>query len=137
MTLSLRESEKQMTAPFPLQKFGYFILTGVSISKALGGSFVFLDLTYWKFGDMPDLELQDPLSYNASLGRSFKGSKYSFLASFSGYTKIIKDVAPLAQVGVALTRRLDSRHNISMSTEFGITESTPDFLISFGWIIEY
>ncbi len=110
---------------------------GLSLSKLLGGNFVFLDLTYWVLGDMPDLELQDPLSYNVSLGRSFEGGKYSLLASFSGYSKIIEEVAPLAEVGAALTRRLDLRHHISMSAEFGVTESTPDFFISFGWMIAY
>jgi len=108
---------------------------GVSLTKAVGGNFVFVDVSYWVLGDLPDLELQDPVAYGVTLGRPLAGGKLAVLASFLGYTEIIEDADPPAQVGFALTYRLASGRSLSASMVFGLTESSPDFSVSLGWRI--
>jgi len=108
---------------------------GVSLAKTVGNNFVFVDMIYWVLGDLPDLELGDPLAYSIALGRPLAGGKFAVLASLSGYTEITDDTDPPAQLGLALTYRLASGRNLSGGAVFGLTESSPDFLLSFGWEI--
>jgi len=108
---------------------------GLSIAKTLAGNFVFVEATYWFLGDLPELELKDPITYSFGLGRPLANSKFSALASFSGSTEILDDVDPPAQVGIALTYQLDSRRSLSGSLMFGVRESSPDFSVVFGWRI--
>lgn len=108
---------------------------GVSLTKAVGGNFVFVDVTYWVLGDLPDLELQDPVAYSVTLCRPLTGGRFAVLASFLGYTEIIEDADPPAQVNLALTYRLASGRSLSASMVFGVRESSPDFSVSLGWRI--
>lgn len=108
---------------------------GMSLAKAVGRNFAFVDITYWVLGDLPDLELKDPVAYSVAVGRPLANGKYSVLVSFSGYTEILNDVDPPAQVGIGLTYRLDSGPSLTGSLAFGVTDSNPDFSVAFGWDI--
>jgi len=110
---------------------------GLSISKALGKTFVFVDLSYWIMGDLPELELKDTLSYSIALGQSLAGGKFALLASYSGYTQIIADVEPPSIIGLGLSYRIDSKKSFIVNSTFGLTESTPDFSVSLGWRIGF
>lgn len=110
--------------------------TGISLIKSLDCNFVFIDLSYWVLGDLPDLELKDPIGYSIAFGRSLASGKCSGLISFSGYSEIINDVEPSAQVGVGLTYRLESKAKLTGGLSLGVTDSAPDFLVSLGWGIE-
>jgi len=108
---------------------------GLSLAKAVGGSFVFADMAYWILGDLPDLELQNPVAYSIAAGRLFAAGKIGLLASLSGYTRILEDIDPPVQIGLGINYRLDSKRSLNGSAAFGVTESTPDFSISVGWSI--
>lgn len=108
---------------------------GLSLSKAFGKTFVFVDLSYWIMGDLPELELKDTVSYGIALGQSLAGGKFALLASFSGYTRIIAEVEPPSVVGLGLSYRIDSKKSFMVNSTFGLTESTPDFSVSLGWRI--
>lgn len=114
---------------------GWDVGGGVSISKALGRQFVFLDLAYWSLGDMEDLALRDPVSYSLAVGRFSRSRRVGVLASLSGYTEIIAGVDPPIQAGLGLSYFLDAEagHALSGSASLGLTESTTDFSVSFGW----
>lgn len=109
--------------------------SGVSLSKNVGSRFVFLDLMYWRLGDMPDLEFLDPVAYNVAVGQPLGGGRYAILASLSGYSTVVDGMDPPVQLGIALTRMLESRRSIHLSAEFGLTGSAPDLLLSVGWQI--
>ena len=106
---------------------------GVSLSKVLGRQLVFIDVMYWYLGDMEDLELKDPISYSVAIGRPLWGGKVGVLVSLSGYTEVIADIDPPIQAGLGLTYALGTGNGLSSSVAFGLTESTPDVSLSFGW----
>ncbi len=108
---------------------------GISLSKKAGSVFLFLDLNYWKLGDLPELELKDPLSYSLSVGKPLSGGKYALLVSYSGCTRIISEVEPPSFLGIGFSYRVDSRGSLMVNASFGLSESVPDFTVSLGWTI--
>jgi hypothetical protein len=60
---------------------------GLSLAKGFGRTLVLLEAAYWMLGDSPDMELEDPVALNASVGRAFGG-----MAMF-GLTESTSDVS--------------------------------------------
>ncbi len=108
---------------------------GVSIAKRIRGSTLLVDMTYWVLGDLEELELENPVVYGVSLGRTLYGGKTSVLLSFSGSSRIMEGLDPPVQLGLGVGYSLKSGSSILGSVGFGITETTPDFSISLGWQI--
>ncbi len=106
---------------------------GLSFAKNVGRTLVLVDLVYWFLGDLPDLELKDPVSYAVSLGRPLGDGRVSLLASLAGYTEIVPGVDPALQLGFGLSYLVGFERSLSASAGFGLTESTPDISLSVGW----
>jgi len=110
---------------------------GLSLSKALGKTFLFVDMYYWMLGDLPDLELKDTVSYSIALGQPLSGGKYALLVSYSGSTNIISEVAPPSFLGFGFSYRIDAKKSLMLNASLGLTESVPDFSVSLGWNIGF
>jgi len=110
---------------------------GLSLSKALGKTFLFLDIYYWMLGDLPDLELKDTVSYSIALGQPLSGGKYALLISYSGSTNIINEVASPSFLGFGFSYRIDAKKSLMLNASLGLTESVPDFSVSLGWNIGF
>jgi len=108
---------------------------GLSLVKGFGRSLFLIDVTYWVLGDLPDLELHDPVAYSFAAGHTLAAGKYAVLASFSGYSRVLDDVDPTAQVGIGASYSLNSGATLSGNVALGVTESTPDISVSLGWQI--
>lgn len=108
---------------------------GLSITRGFGTTFVFVDVAYWVLGDLPDLELQDPVAYSLAVGRALGAGRWGLLGSISGFTRILPDTDPPLHVGLGLSRILEARRSLSAGVSFGLTESSPDVSASFGWRI--
>jgi hypothetical protein len=106
---------------------------GLSLAKQFGRRSVFADVAYWRFGDLPELELKDGLAYGIAYGQVLATGRWSVLASFSGGTSILDGMDPPMQVGIGVNRLLQSGRSLSVSTGFGLTETAPDFSVSVGW----
>ncbi len=106
---------------------------GVSLSKSFGRTMLFTDVAYWVLGDLPDLELKDPLAYSFGLGQMLPGGRVGLLASMSGYTRILEGVDPPAQISLGLSYLLGSGRSLMGSAAFGLSESSSDISLSFGW----
>ena len=135
LTLSLRGDLKVPVADVD-QGFGTGQAdfgAGGSVSKQLGDAYVFTDLEYWVFGDMPDLELNNALSYAAGVGH-VSGS-VGVSAMLSGYTRILEGTDPPMTVsgGLSVFPGQTGRTGISVTAAAGLTESSPDFSLSAGW----
>jgi len=135
VTLSLRGDLKLPVADVD-QGFGTGqtdVGVGGSVSRQLGDAYVFTDLEYWAFGDMPDLELKNALSYAAGIGH-VSGS-VGVNAMFSGYTRILEGTDPPMTIsgGLSVFPGQTGRTGISFSAAAGLTESSPDFSLSAGW----
>ena len=110
---------------------------GLSLSKALGKTFLFVDMYYWMLGDLPDLELKDTVSYSIALGQPLSGGKYSLLVSYSGSTNIISEVAPPSFLGFGFSYRIDAKKSLMLNASLGLTESAPGLSVSLGWNIGF
>ena len=137
VTLSLRGDLKVPVADAD-QGFGTGqadVGAGGSVSRQLGDAYIFTDLEYWAFGDMPDLELKNALSYAAGVGH-VSGS-VGVSAMFSGYTRILEGTDPPMTVsgGLSVFPGETGRTGISFTAAAGLTESSPDFSLSAGWTL--
>ncbi len=108
---------------------------GISLSKVFSRNLVLAEMTYWVLGDLPELELKNPVGYSVAIGRPIASGKLSVLVSFSGSSEIVNDVEPPAQVGIGLNHRFSSGPSLNGGISIGVTESAPDFSVSFGWSI--
>jgi hypothetical protein len=108
---------------------------GLSTSISAGGFLFLAEGIYWFLGDLPGLELKDVLSYGLSAGRLFSGGSIGLIASFIGYTRTIDDVDPPMQASLGFTYLQDSGRSLNGSCAAGLTESTSDISVSFGWQI--
>lgn len=105
---------------------------GTAVALAAGRTLVFGDLSYWRYGDLPDLELKDGLSFGAGIGRPI-GDRWSVLASVSGSQEIIEGVDPYAAVTLAGGYLVGSAHSVNVGIGFGLTESAADVSLYMGW----
>lgn len=109
---------------------------GASLSQRLGEYFLYLNLMKWWFGDMPDLELEDPLSYSVGLSRSLGQGKWFINSTFSGYTEIIKDYDPPLNLGFGLGFFASDRVSLNGTFSLGLSESSADQSFGVGWNIK-
>lgn len=106
---------------------------GMALSKSFGRTMLFTDLAYWVLGDLSDLELKDPLAYSFGLGQALAGGRVGLIASLFGYTQILEGVDPPVQLSFGLSYLLGSGRSLMGSAAFGLSESSPDIALSFGW----
>jgi hypothetical protein len=106
---------------------------GVSLAKQRGRHSVFVDVAYWRFGDLPDLELKDGVAYGVGYGQVLGTGRWSVLASVSGWTSILDGADPPVRVGLGLSRLLTPGRSLSLIAGVGLTETAPDVSIALGW----
>ncbi|HKK26576.1 MAG TPA: hypothetical protein VKB18_00680 [Gemmatimonadota bacterium] len=105
----------------------------LSVGGRLGSTFLFGEVGYWVLGDMPDLQLQNPVSYSVGVGRRIGNGDLAVLASLSGYTRILAETDPPLDVGGGLSYRLADGRSLSLGVSVGLSESSPDLSLSVGW----
>ncbi|MDY7093009.1 MAG: hypothetical protein SX243_08565 [Acidobacteriota bacterium] len=115
---------------------------GLTLANRLGRSLLLADLGYWVYGDLPDLELEDGLSYSLGLGRSWAEGRYSALASIFGATEIIDGAEAPLQASLTLNRSLGAgtkaaARSLSLTVGAGLSDASPDFSIAAGWRIRW
>lgn len=101
--------------------------TGAALALGSGSTFVFANLGWWHLGDMPELELKDPLLFGLALGRSFGHGAWSLLASWSGSTPMIDGVEANHSIGLACNISIGEGRSLSAGLSRGLTESGSDF----------
>jgi hypothetical protein len=106
---------------------------GISLNKVFSRNLVLAEMIYWVLGDPPELELKNLVDYIVAIGRPIANNKLSIFVSFSGSSEIVNDVEPPSQVGVGLGYQFSSGSNLNGSISIGVTDSAPDFSVSFGW----
>lgn len=106
---------------------------GSTLSRRFGSWFITVNVMYWHFGDMEDLELKPSLSYGAGVGKSFMEGKWLLMGSFSGMTQIIEDTDPPISAGLGIGYQVGPRINLNINTFVGLSESSSEFAFSGGW----
>lgn len=109
---------------------------GLSASQRVNKYFFVADLMKWWFGDLPDLELKDPITYSFGVGRSLAAGTWLVNASFNGYTEIIENYDPPMTLGFGIGYFASGRVSLNSTLSFGLTQSSSDFSIGFGWNVK-
>lgn len=109
---------------------------GLSLSQRIGNFFLIADFMKWWFGDLPDLELKDPVTYSLGLGKSLGDGNWLANITYSGYTEIIDGYDPPKSINIGIGHFLSQRVSINSSLALGLSESSSDFSLGFGWMIK-
>jgi hypothetical protein len=98
----------------------------------VGPVIAILDLAWWWYGDLPDLELRDGPSWGAGLALPVSRALWgSVMASGAGRVVETAD-APLS-LAVGLSRSRPGTGSLSLTAGIGLSETAPDFTLSLGW----
>lgn len=108
--------------------FGVSLAVGRSLGTWGGLS---LEGSYWRLGDMPELELLDPVQ--GSLGIfAFLGEGWAGGTSLMASSAILDGYDPAVSLGVSLSR-VGLRRTMSVFGAVGFTETAPDFSAGLSW----
>ena len=92
-------------------------------------------VAFWHFGDMPELELKDALSYGIGIGRSFDHRSILVLYSLQGMTKVISGTEAPLSTGIGVSFNISENVMVNSNFGVGLSESTPDYSVGGGWSI--
>lgn len=98
-------------------------------------TYVFMDLSYWWYGDLPELELVDGLSYGVGVSRTVLDARGSLLLSFLGSDPIIDSLDRPASLGLGASYSTSPGRSVSGGFTVGLSESSPDFSVYVGWSV--
>ena len=105
----------------------------LGLSRRLGQAFLYADVGYWVYGDMPGVELADPVTYSAGVGLVPGGGRMGLLASVSGSSRILEGTDPPLELGLGVNFGFPERRSLGATISLGLTESSPDFSAGLGW----
>lgn len=105
---------------------------GATVALGAGPVLLFGDVSYWHYGDLPHLELQDGISYGAGLGTRVS-ERVSFLASVSGSRRVIATVAQPLYLTVTAGYRRGQAAGMSGGLSLGLTEAASELSAFVGW----
>jgi hypothetical protein len=106
---------------------------GATATVLLGPLFLMGDAGYWWYGDLPDLELADGLSWGAALAGFAFDRRVSLMATLSGSSRPIRTMDPPLNLGVGAGFRLIGEWRGNAGVSAGLTESAADLALYLGW----
>jgi len=109
--------------------------TGASAVLATGSTLFFGDLSYWRYGDLPELPLADGFGYAAGLSRPLLNARASVMVTVMGAQPLVPTAeAPLsASIGFGYIFPSGRMANLGLAA--GLSESTPDLSVTLGWSV--
>lgn len=138
----LRSVGLQVAAKAPLRSIESGVGTGawdmgVGTSAVVGGGglLAFADVSYWSFGDLPDMDLDPVWTWATSLSRAFSGGRLAVTASFTGSTSFVPSVEAPRSLGAGVLVFSPSGRSLSLGVAVGLSEAAPDLSVSMGWSV--
>lgn len=105
---------------------------GLAIRQLWAPYFVFASAGHMRLGDPDGVTYKDPLSLTFGAGRTWLDGRFSLLGYYESYTEIIAGFPPPRQIGIIASNRLLGGQTVTVGGTFGLTDSSPDVLVSFG-----
>lgn len=105
---------------------------GLAASLPFGSSALDLSAMYWSLGDMPDLVIDNPVSYDATLSHDF-GTRYSLFGSVWGSSRTFADTDAPLSVGVGTCVLREGTCALGVTLGAGLTNASPDFSVGLTW----
>jgi Putative MetA-pathway of phenol degradation len=107
---------------------------GVAVTaQASARDSLFGDVSYWVFGDMPDLAFRNALAYGFAYGRILRPERWSTLVSLNGMTRTLENAEAPIQLGFGLTRSFGIGRSLSFNLGVGLSETVPGLSAGLGW----
>lgn len=106
---------------------------GASATAAVGSVLLLGDLAYWWYGDLPELELRNGVSWGLAGAVAILDGRGTVMASLSGARRLAPTLDAPLSLGAALGYRLDSGWSVNGGLSAGLTESVPDLSLFVGW----
>lgn len=110
---------------------------GGSVAAPLGPVVIGLDATKWWLGDMPDLVIDDPVTYGATVTHYLAANRYSIFGTFWGASKTFADTDAPRQVGVGACRMYAGVCALGLTVSAGLTSSSPDIAVGMSWQVPF
>lgn len=111
---------------------------GLTVAHLVGRHQLSAAVEAWNLGDMPDLPLNNTLSYRVAYDSYIRSNRWSVSGAFSGWTTILDDVDPPMDISVGVARHFsDTRRTIGATASFGLTDSSPDIAVSLDWRLQF
>lgn len=111
------------------------VAAGGSLFTAMGGTSLFADLLFWKYGDPEGVDFEDTLSYSVGVGRLLGASRWSAMVSLAGFSKGLEGAAAPVQLNAALLTLISRRQSIAISAGFGLNDSSGGLSLGMSWRI--
>lgn len=105
---------------------------GAGLTFAAGRALLFVDASWWWYGDLPEMELLDGISWGAGAGVPV-GERWAFMASVAGAERVIATVEPYAAASLLGSRSFGDRASLNAGIGVGFTEASPDVSVFLGW----
>jgi len=106
---------------------------GLSMIVGSGRTLALGDVSYWHFGDLPELELKGSVLYSVGVSRSLWDARGSVVVTLAGASRIMDSVDPPLSLGVGLSYLPRAGRSLSLGASVGLTEASPDFSSWVGW----
>jgi len=106
---------------------------GTSVVLGAGSTLLFGDLSYWRYGDLPELVLNDGFGYAGGLSRPFLSTRASIMLTVMGAQSLVPTAEAPLSAGVGFGYIFPSGRTANIGFNAGLSESTPDLSITLGW----
>ncbi len=108
---------------------------GASTALAVAGVFVFADATYWHYGDLAELALQDGVTLGGGLAVPVS-SRVWISAMGSRSNRIIATAEPASSVSAGISYRTAGGTSWSILAGTGLSETAAGVVVSLGWRVD-
>lgn len=105
---------------------------GITLRKRMNSYLGFIDFGYWLLGDPPGANYKDPFTISAGMGRFFGYGRYGLMLYFGSYSNILPEIESNRQVSLGFNYRLNPGLSLTFITGAGLSETSPDLLVSGG-----
>jgi hypothetical protein len=107
---------------------------GISMTHLLGRHQISAAIEAWRLGDMPDLPLNNAVSYRVAYDTYLQLNRWSLSGAFSGWTSIMDGAVPPRDISIGVARHFGlARRSLGATASFGLTESSPDVAVALDW----
>lgn len=106
---------------------------GLSVVAGRGRILAFADVSYWSFGDLPDLALDGVWMWAAALSRSLRDGRLAITANATGSTSFVSSIDPPVSAGLGAVLFSPRGRSLSIMGSVGLTEAAADLSVSLSW----
>lgn len=105
---------------------------GLAFATEVGRGELLGELGWWRFGDLPDFEIDDSAVLWLAYGRPLSGD-WSWRLSASGWSNGFDGADAPAEAALSLRRHLSGGGRLSATVGAGLTDTAPDLRFALGW----